>query len=607
MIQYSAFHTRRRKLKHFSAIAVITISALALLGTLANLPLLTQGIAGFPSMSQRAALAMMLAAAALYLASREAGSIQRWARTLMAAVVLSLGASELVQFVVSLPLGMSEVVFSPNDGSAGASIGTMSPQAAANLVLLSLALLLLNRSRVASIVGEGLVLASMSLTFASMLGHLYQADLLNGTTQFNRLSLPAAACLAIMAVGCLAANRKSRLVKLFLANSLGGVAARRLLPLAVGAPIILGGLEVLGFYMGYYDVGTGNALTALASTILLCGSIYYFSEKIHRSHARQKAFQTQLVESESRYRDLVDHGAGFITTHDLDGRMTMVNPAALRMVGYREDEIVGKTFRDLMPSEHHGEFHAYLRQILNEGISEGLLTLVKKDGARIVMRYKNVLITEPSGSSYVLGHAQEVTELLRAQAELKRLSLTDELTGIYNRRGFLTFADQQIKLEGHSGTSRGLSLIFADMDGLKAINDNYGHEAGSEALVDIARVLKSVVRGADIVARWGGDEFVILSIGAKDENAEVMIDRIRAKLDQHNAASSKPYKLSCSLGVVSLDGACDIEEVVAEADERMYQDKNLRKAERDQEMPHVQTLLPLTASPQTLPHQRPRV
>ncbi|MBA2378184.1 MAG: diguanylate cyclase [Blastocatellia bacterium] len=556
--------------------------------------------AGYPLMTPRTAVALILCAAALYLTSAEPNKLRHVSKFAIASFLCVFGVSELGQHLAAAPFGFSNLIFSPGNIPATGSVVTMSPQASANLVLLSLALISLNRTRRLSLVSEGLVVASMCVTIASLIAHLYQARIFTGTTGFNRISLPAAICCAILAVGCLAANRKSRLVKLVLADSLGGTVARRLLPLALAAPIMIGGLEVIGQNFGFYNLGTGNAFSALASTMLLCGAIYYFSARIHRFHKKQQAFQRRMVESEARYRDLVDHGAGFISTHDLEGRMTMINPAALRMIGYGEEEVIGKTLRDLMPDEHQGEFSVYLRQILNEGISEGLLTLVKKDGARIVMRYNNVLITEPSGNSYVLGHAQEVTELLRAQAALKRLSLTDELTGIYNRRGFLTFADQQIKLESHSGTSRGLSLIFADMDGLKAINDNYGHEAGSEALADVARVLKSAVRDADIVARWGGDEFVILTIGAKDENAELMIDRIRTALDQNNAVSSKPYKLSCSLGVVSLDGACDIEEVVAEADERMYQDKRSRKAERVNELtPNVQTLSPLiTRAPQ---------
>lgn len=152
-------------------------------------------------------------------------------------------------------------------------------------------------------------------------------------------------------------------------------------------------------------------------------------------------------------------------------------------------------------------------------------------------RYDSIVVSEPDKEPYVIGHAQEVTELIAAQKQLKNLSLTDELTGLYNRRGFLTLAEQQIKLERHEGTARGLTLMFADMDGLKTINDVHGHEAGSDAIEALSRIFKAALRDSDIVARWGGDEFVILAIGSHDEDAELMTDRICRMIDEYNAES----------------------------------------------------------------------
>jgi two-component system cell cycle response regulator len=171
---------------------------------------------------------------------------------------------------------------------------------------------------------------------------------------------------------------------------------------------------------------------------------------------------------------------------------------------------------------------------------------------------------------------------MKVQNQLERTSLTDELTGLYNRRGFLTLVEQQLKLESHVSTARGLTLMFADMDGLKKINDTYGHEAGSDAIQTLARVVKSVVRSGDIVARLGGDEFVILSIGSNDETTELVSDRIQRSLDEYNARSGKPYKVACSIGVapVRLDGTRTFEEIIAEADEAMYAEKQRRKAGR---------------------------
>ncbi|MEO7660283.1 MAG: diguanylate cyclase, partial [Pyrinomonadaceae bacterium] len=287
----------------------------------------------------------------------------------------------------------------------------------------------------------------------------------------------------------------------------------------------------------------------------------------------------ELASNEKKYRELFDYGQSLISLHDLDGIMTKVNPALLSALGYTQDEVVGKSMRDFFPAEHHQQYAGYLREIEHAGISQGYFTVISKGGDRLAWRYHNILVSEPGRRPYVLGHAQDVTKLLAAEKALRNLSLTDDLTKLYNRRGFLTHAQQQIKLEKHSGTARGLNLLFADMDGLKMINDTYGHEAGSDAIIALSNILGSLVRSADLVARWGGDEFVILTIGSTDENAAIMVDRIKGRLAEHNRHSNLPYDISCSIGIATFDpdSSSSIESVIAEADESMYKDKKLRK------------------------------
>ncbi|MEK7855619.1 MAG: GGDEF domain-containing protein, partial [Acidobacteriota bacterium] len=225
----------------------------------------------------------------------------------------------------------------------------------------------------------------------------------------------------------------------------------------------------------------------------------------------------------------------------------------------------------------------YLRQVTHEGLAQGLLELASREGKPVILRFNNVLASEEGKEPYVLGHAQDVTELLATQRALKNLSLTDDLTGLHNRRGFVTLAEQQIKLERHEGTARGLVLLFADLDGLKRINDTHGHEAGSDAIIEFSRIVKSVLRSSDLVARWGGDEFVILTIGSKAEHVGIMSDRINERLRHFNASSGKPYELACSIGLarVPTKGDKTFEKIIAEADEAMYAEKRRRKETAD--------------------------
>jgi diguanylate cyclase (GGDEF)-like protein len=161
-------------------------------------------------------------------------------------------------------------------------------------------------------------------------------------------------------------------------------------------------------------------------------------------------------------------------------------------------------------------------------------------------------------------------------AELRAMSLVDELTGLYNRRGFLLLAQQQLKLADRM--KRGVLLLFADLDGLKQINDTYGHHEGDLALIDAATILKASFRESDILARVGGDEFAIIAVEAQTEGVEILTARLQQRLDAHNAHAQRPYPLSISIGVARYDPdvPCTIDELMAQADRSMSARKHDR-------------------------------
>jgi diguanylate cyclase (GGDEF)-like protein len=168
---------------------------------------------------------------------------------------------------------------------------------------------------------------------------------------------------------------------------------------------------------------------------------------------------------------------------------------------------------------------------------------------------------------------REVIKRKQVEEELRALSLTDELTGLYNRRGFFTLAEKQLKLARRM--ERGLMLVYADLDGLKLINDGFGHEHGDILLVEIASLLKDVFRESDIIARIGGDEFVVLSMGADCDSEELVSDRIEKRADEYNAIREHVYRLSLSIGVLYFDwkGSLSIDELISQADQLMYRQK----------------------------------
>ena len=162
--------------------------------------------------------------------------------------------------------------------------------------------------------------------------------------------------------------------------------------------------------------------------------------------------------------------------------------------------------------------------------------------------------------------------------ELQSFSVIDELTGLYNRRGFLTLAEQQFKMAGRTGQS--LLLVFADLDGLKSINDTHGHHRGDLALVETAHVLREAFRDTDILARLSGDEFVALLTAGKDTGKESSVGRFKETLKEHNAYRGRNFRLSVSIGIALYDPSspCSISELLEKADHLMYEQKRLKNA-----------------------------
>ena len=172
---------------------------------------------------------------------------------------------------------------------------------------------------------------------------------------------------------------------------------------------------------------------------------------------------------------------------------------------------------------------------------------------------------------------QKVSELEKANERLRNLSLTDGLTGLNNRRGFMILATGLLKFARRAGYSS--CLLYIDLDSLKYINDTFGHVAGDTAIAHFARILTETFRDSDVVGRMGGDEFVVLIIDATESDLVSMQTRLQNNVDAYNLQSESGYALSLSLGVIRADPKSTItmEELLSQADEAMYKHKQSRK------------------------------
>jgi diguanylate cyclase (GGDEF)-like protein len=168
-------------------------------------------------------------------------------------------------------------------------------------------------------------------------------------------------------------------------------------------------------------------------------------------------------------------------------------------------------------------------------------------------------------------------QLVELKEKLLRMSVTDELTGLYNRRGFFTLAEQQINI--YNRQKQVIYLLYADLDNLKGINDTWGHLEGDHALIDSAKILKDTFRKSDIVARIGGDEFVVMPSGTTEEGTKIAVSRLQKNFEMYNKQTSRSYKLGLSYGIAYYDpqSPCSIDELLRQADKSMYKQKSLKK------------------------------
>ncbi len=207
-----------------------------------------------------------------------------------------------------------------------------------------------------------------------------------------------------------------------------------------------------------------------------------------------------------------------------------------------------------------GRFERIFYQSVFELISKEIVTSIKITGEQTE---KNSL------------RNQNVT-LEQYSEKMHKLSFTDEMTGLLNRRGFYEYARRQIQsslLADRTGL-----VIYCDMDGLKKINDTYGHDVGDRAIKYEAEVLKNIFRSSDISGRLGGDEFAVLAVDMKQKDFPRIKRALAAECEKINSGSLEPFTLSMSVGCAEFGpGNNDIEELINSADSSQYEDKRAKK------------------------------
>ena len=284
------------------------------------------------------------------------------------------------------------------------------------------------------------------------------------------------------------------------------------------------------------------------------------------------ALQTQSV----YFAALFENAPEAIAVLDEKDHIIRINRQFTTLFGYADGDATGKNINDLIvPSELVDEAEKLTAKVAaGENVSAESLRRHKNGHTFWVSIAATPFhVGEEPTRVYAMYH--DISDRKRAEDDLKKLLLVDELTGLPNRRGFITLSEQALKVA--TRMQRDVLMIFIDVDHLKHINDTWGHLAGDRALIDTARVLQESCREADIVARLGGDEFVALMSVDSDQTAQLISERIQARVETHNRETQRGYPLSLSVGATrSRAEGTMLADLLAQADTALYEQKRGR-------------------------------
>ena len=287
--------------------------------------------------------------------------------------------------------------------------------------------------------------------------------------------------------------------------------------------------------------------------------------------------EVELQQSEQRHRLLAENAWDVIWTMALDGTITYVSPAVERVRGFTPGEAMSQSLEEIHPPESADSVRAYYERLFaaiaagtDPPVFRGEHEYYRKDGSIMTGELQVIPHVDADGRVVqILGVTRDVSERRQFEAELRRLAVTDEVTGLWNRRhGEELLAAE---LADARAAGRPMALLMLDIDHFKSINDRHGHQGGDDALVEVSRRLRDSLPGTDMVSRWGGDEFVVLLRDCRIDEGLTVADKIRGRIA--DTAFESFGLMTVSVGAAELQPGDDLDTWLARADEALYKAK----------------------------------
>jgi diguanylate cyclase (GGDEF)-like protein/PAS domain S-box-containing protein len=294
---------------------------------------------------------------------------------------------------------------------------------------------------------------------------------------------------------------------------------------------------------------------------------------LYEDITERKMFEEDLFHAKEQWELTFDTIPDPIIVTDNHYNIVRVNRAMADRYGTERERLIGeKCYSVVHGTKSPPRYcpHTHAKNKNRESVSE---IYQKKSGT-----YFTVSSTPIAGRpGEIKGYVEvfhDITERKKMEERLEKAAMTDALTGLLNRRGFMTYAERQLKLSDR--TKKGMTLLYIDLNGMKAINDGLGHDQGDRALADTAAILEKTFRQSDITARIGGDEFAVLLTTPSGPDIETVVSgHLQRHLDEHNKKSGRPYQLSLSMGMAHYEpGQPEVlGRLLNAADASMYQNK----------------------------------
>ena len=284
-------------------------------------------------------------------------------------------------------------------------------------------------------------------------------------------------------------------------------------------------------------------------------------------------FEDGLLDSDEKFRALVEHSLTGIYILK-NGLFSYVNDKFVDIFGYTKEELMGKSHLDLTYEEDRGAAAENVRKRMEGKVDSVEYTfrgVTKNNEIKYIRVYGSVFSYE--GERAIIGSLIDETETVLAKQELEKLARLDSLTGLFNRYAFLLEFERTIKLG--SRRQHKVALILFDIDNFKRINDSLGHKVGDAILIQIGKRMQGLLRSSDLLARIGGDEFVIIVEGYKGtEEIGSLILRIQKSMEESIVVEDFSLHLSLSIGVALYpENGKDTETLQKAADIAMYEAK----------------------------------